>query len=77
MAKRFIAANQTDSRASKQIEACRRAVAEAAEALRRHSKPDAFLGHKTQELIPAEDPIEREDIQKLIHSEQLQPPKNG
>jgi|SwirhisoilCB2_FD_contig_41_11614459_length_514_multi_5_in_0_out_0_1 hypothetical protein len=76
MVKRFIAANQIDSGASKQIEACRRAVAEAAESLRRNSRPDTFLGRKTQEPFPAEDPIGREDIQKLIHSEQLQPPKN-
>ncbi len=36
--------------------------------------PDTFLGRKTQEPFPTEDPIERTDIQKLIHSE-LQPPR--
>ena len=35
---------------------------------------DAFLGRKTQVAFPAEDPIERTDIQNLIHSE-LRPPK--
>jgi hypothetical protein len=36
--------------------------------------PDTFPGRKTQETFPAEDPLERPDIQNLIHSE-LQPPK--
>ena len=36
--------------------------------------PGTFLGRKTQEPFPAEDPIERHDIQNLIHSE-LQPPE--
>ncbi|MDA9421647.1 hypothetical protein [Bradyrhizobium sp. CCBAU 53380] len=36
--------------------------------------PDTFLGRKTQEPFPTEDdPMTREDIQNLLHSE-LQPP---
>jgi hypothetical protein len=37
--------------------------------------PDTFLGRKTQEPFPTEDPMERTDIQNLIQSE-LQPPKS-
>lgn len=45
------------------------------EALLREGKPNTFAGRKSQEPFPAEDdPIERADIQNLIHSE-LQPPK--
>lgn len=43
--------------------------------LLRAAPPDTFLGRKTQEPFPSEhDPIERDDIQNLIHSE-LKPPE--
>jgi hypothetical protein len=40
----------------------------------RQPVPDTFLGRKTHEPFPKEDPMEREDIPKLMQGE-LQPPK--
>ena len=45
----------------------RMATAQAAEALKL-PKPDTFLGRKTQEPFPQQDPMQRMDIQKLIHT---------
>ncbi|WP_271593804.1 hypothetical protein [Bradyrhizobium sp. CCBAU 65884] len=51
-----------------------RDMAQRSEELLSQPKPDTFAGRKTREPFPAEDPMLREDIQNLIHSE-LQPPK--
>ncbi|WP_439363092.1 hypothetical protein ACNJYD_19895 [Bradyrhizobium sp. DASA03005] len=62
-----------DSDQAKQM----RKVAQKSRELLKEPAPDTFLGRKTQEpfLTEEEDPIDREDIQNLIHSE-LQPPRN-
>jgi hypothetical protein len=38
------------------------------------ASPDSFLGRKTQEAFPADHPLKRPDIQKLLNSE-LKPPE--
>ncbi|WP_439369201.1 hypothetical protein ACRQ5Q_15615 [Bradyrhizobium sp. PMVTL-01] len=58
---------------AQQNDELRRLTAEAAEALKL-PRPDTFLGRKTHEPFPEQDPMERVDIQNLIHGE-LQPPK--
>ncbi|MBR0688983.1 hypothetical protein JQ594_23880 [Bradyrhizobium manausense] len=50
-----------------------RSVVESALALLNEPAPDTFLGRKTQKPFPAEDPMQRSDVQNLLNSE-LQPP---
>ena len=59
---------------TKLIADTREVTARSVALLKLHPKPDSFAGRKTQEPFPADDPMGREDIQKLIHGEQLQPP---
>ena len=61
---------QTDADQMKQV---RSLTNEPREALNRLLS-DTFLGRKTQEPFPVEDPMGRPDIQKLINSE-LKPPE--
>jgi hypothetical protein len=61
------------SEIAEQIAFMRETVRRAVEMLRLPI-PDTFLGRKTHDPFPAEDPIERADIQNLIHSE-LHPPR--
>ena len=58
---------------SQQIASSRDTTRRSTELLQQ-SKPDSFAGRKTQEPFPAEDTMQRADIQNLIHSE-LQPPE--
>ncbi|WP_271599298.1 MULTISPECIES: hypothetical protein [unclassified Bradyrhizobium] len=51
-----------------------RQVAQKSRELLSEPAPDTFLGRKAQEPFPDEDPMERADVQNLIHSE-LQPPQ--